>query len=487
MRLLVILMVSVAIAQFEEPAVAVAEAFPREARSRAEVTRKPVVSQVFGPSAALFQTSRRTLQMLDSLLPRATRESARVGQRNLKQFFMCMSNKHNTMTFLDQRRYCGRLITGGDNRKLFKCHNEASCVELRDLMQRQAQRANKNIYKCRGTLRCEQTQDWMQRKLENLFDVVMARASEISNDETRNLMMRFAQGRPVVAREPSPGFYGATAMFGVVFIASLILFVSSILRGLWRTEKRLLLPFLGVLVCAALLRTISWSWVAAGYQKVGFDPDVIAVPEIAVRILEGIGSVLFMALFAFFCWFLMDALLDSFVDQSEKKSLILKIGFIIVTGTPFVYGLTMFIIASLPTTVFYFDMSYALSAGITFFYSVILEASWIYAYRHVDNAEMKQNALIFAFGTGIMVVSFAAWFALSIYWTAVDSSILMAVWALELVSQLLISWGVILYIGVTVNGMKLNPTQEMMRNKSKGGYVPLKEDPNEIPAQYADF
>jgi hypothetical protein len=98
---------------------------------------------------------------------------------------------------------------------------------------------------------------------------------------------------------------------------------------------------------------------------------------------------------------------------------------------------------------------------------------------------MKRNSLIFAIATGIMVLSFAAWFVVSMYWTIVDSSIIMIVCALELLSQLLISWAIILYIGVTVHGLRLNPTQEMMRKGNKG-YVPLNED-NEIPAQYADF
>ena len=503
--LVLLVVVSLALAQEQEPAELVAEVFPREAsRQESEASRMNLAQESRMNLAQESEASRMNLAQeseasrmnlgqeakrekpdsfifdrltlirntVESLLPRANTPSARATQDNAIHYFMCIANVASVdptpASVLAQRRHCGLSITSPS-------HQRKGLV---------------SPFKCWGTLACDQTRSWMQRRLVEIFSTILSEASQISNEETRNLMMQFAERRPVVAQKPAPGFFGATAMFVLVFLVSSILFILSLFRGLWRTEKRLLVPFLGLLVCAALFRTISWTLVASGYQRIGFDPDVIAVPAIAVRIMERIGSVLFMILFAFFCWFLMDALLDSFVDRnSEKKSLLLKIAFVTLTGVAFIYGLAMVIISALPTESFTFDASYVLFAGITFFYCVVLETSWIYAYRHVDNEEMKRNSLIFAVATGIMVLSFAAWFVVSMYWTIVDSSIIMIVCALELLSQLLISWAIILYIGVTVHGLRLNPTQEMMRKgiRINKGYVPLNEDPNEIPAQYADF
>lgn len=220
---------------------------------------------------------------------------------------------------------------------------------------------------------------------------------------------------------PVPGWFGATAVFGILLVLLATALLAGIRISFW-VDKRPLLSICLVLLVAVSLQIAVWTVRALGHQKIGFTPKVSAVPQVAVDLIDRFGEISYMIIYVLFVGIMLFALAESFFQSQRKLVHGLAIGLGVLTCIIGLYAICMAIYSATGVAPFVLDVSPVLVPIISVINAVACTATLAIVVRLIfkDKAaeanyyQMKQNAIIYLTASAILLFFFLVQLALSL-------------------------------------------------------------------------
>ena len=366
----------------------------------------------------------------------------------------------------------------------------------------------KQFSKCRGEDgRCVQAMELESRKLVHYFstrfrsDAVAVSANYVlgqkrSPDELLALRTIALSSHSSLFHDIAgiPGLFALVAFDACAAIMVAVLLVFAVMQDFW-TEKKSFLGLLAVLGIGVAVGLCFYTFVATGYQELGFSPRVPDVPKVAVNVLGRIVQIVFVLLFALFTWVLIGAILETFYPEKRGLHLVTNVMLAAVSAIVSVYTIAMTVVHSLRTETLVIDASVPLLAGVSFIFGAALTSMWLLAWRLVvseksgkSSAEkMQRNAAVFFAGSLLLSVLFLAKFVVSLLSLLVDFyRFEMPLLILELVCHVLMVAAVLGYVGAAVIGARKSKTHLQLETAKNTGYVRLEEE-RDTPERYKNF